>query len=62
MTSENLMQNRPKSTRETQIDQNLKRAYEDVLNEAVPDRLTQLLEQLKAQDRSPGKGRSGGDA
>lgn len=44
------MQKRRKSTLDAQIELNLKRAYEDVLNEKVPDRLTELLEQLKAQD------------
>lgn len=31
----------------TQIDENLKRVYEDALNEEVPDRFMALLEQLK---------------
>ncbi|ABV95566.1 hypothetical protein Dshi_3836 (plasmid) [Dinoroseobacter shibae DFL 12 = DSM 16493] len=59
MTQKDVMQKRRKSTLDAQIDQNLKRAYEDVLKEEVPDRLTQLLEQLKAQDA---KKKSGGDA
>lgn len=32
------------------IDANLKKVYESVLNEDVPDRFAQLLEQLKAGD------------
>lgn len=47
------MQKRRNSTLDAQIDENLKKAYSDVLNEQVPDRLTQLLEQLKAQDKAP---------
>ncbi|MEM6760927.1 MAG: NepR family anti-sigma factor [Pseudomonadota bacterium] len=35
---------------EDEIDQNLKRAYDAVANEAVPKRLTDLLAQLRAQD------------
>ena len=36
-----------------QIDENLKRIYDETLHEAIPDRLTQLLEQLrrKTSDR-----------
>lgn len=30
-----------------QIDENLKRIYDETLHEAIPDRLTQLLEQLR---------------
>lgn len=44
------MQKRRTSTMDAQINENLKKAYEDVLNEDVPDRLTQLLEKLKAGD------------
>lgn len=45
-----MMQKNRNSTLDAQIDENLKKAYEDVVNEQVPDRLTHLLEQLKAQD------------
>lgn len=42
----------PKKTRLTeQIDQNLKRVYDDVLNEQVPERFRQLLAQLKDKER-----------
>lgn len=62
MTQEDVMQKPRKSTNDAQIDANLKRAYEGVLNEEVPDRLTALLEQLKAQETgSKGSGTSGGD-
>ena len=33
---------------DTMIDANLKRVYESVLHEDVPDRFAQLLDQLKA--------------
>ncbi len=42
----------PKKTRVTeQIDENLKRVYEDLLKEQVPDRFKQLLDKLKEKDR-----------
>ena len=37
----------PKSKIRTQIDENLKRIYDETLKEEIPDRLTQLLEQLR---------------
>lgn len=52
------------------IDANLKRAFDDVLSEDVPDRFTNLLAQLRAADtqeagdeaevRSAGGARNGG--
>ena len=36
------------STVDQQIDENLRRAYDDVLNEEVPTRFLDLIEQLKA--------------
>jgi CRISPR/Cas system endoribonuclease Cas6 (RAMP superfamily) len=42
----------PKKSRLTeQIDENLKRVYEELLKEQVPDRFTQLLAQLKEKER-----------
>ena len=41
-----------KSIIEKQIDENLKRVYEQAVQEEIPDKLLQLLQQLKAQDRS----------
>ena len=40
----------PSSLRD-QIDQNLKRVYDEALGESVPDRFKQLLEQLREKDR-----------
>ncbi|GHC28399.1 MULTISPECIES: NepR family anti-sigma factor [Gemmobacter] len=46
------MNNAPrKSSLQQQIDENLKRVYEETLKEEVPDRFVQLLEQLKAKER-----------
>ena len=36
------------------IDQNLRRVYETVLNEDVPDRFTALLDQLRASEGGDG--------
>ena len=41
-----------------EIDRNLKRAYEDVLQQEVPDRFKELLAQLK---KTQGAAPSGGD-
>ena len=35
------------------IDENLKRVYEDMIEESVPDRFLNLLEQLKQQESAP---------
>ena len=37
------------------IDQNLKRVYQDALQEEVPDRFKQLLEQLRQKDADSGR-------
>lgn len=55
MTSEN-----NKQTDGDTIDENLKRVYDDMLNQDVPDRFKDLLAQLKAQD-SDAKKSPGGD-
>lgn len=39
-----------KSILEKQIDENLKRVYDRAVQEEIPDKLLQLLQQLKAQD------------
>ncbi len=43
-----------KPSREAQIDQSLKKVYEEVLQEELPDRLKDLLAKLKAQDDGSG--------
>ena len=51
MTGEN-----PKLRLKTQIDENLKRIYEDTLKEEVPERFKVLLEQLRKKAGSAGQG------
>ncbi|WP_375280485.1 NepR family anti-sigma factor [Pseudooctadecabacter sp.] len=41
------------------INANLKRVYDDMLNQEVPDRFKDLLKQLKSQDNSSGNADSG---
>jgi hypothetical protein len=38
-----------------QIEENLRRAYEDTLNEAIPDEMAQLLQKLKSQGEGASK-------
>lgn len=38
-----------------QIDENLRRIYREAAEEPVPDRFTQLLEQLRQQDQNSNK-------
>lgn len=42
-----MAENDPKSKVRRQINENLRRIYDETLNEQIPDRLTQLLEQLR---------------
>ncbi|MFX0545093.1 NepR family anti-sigma factor [Roseovarius sp. S1116L3] len=42
----------PKSPKRNQIDDNLKRVYNEMLEEDVPDRFEELLRQLREQDKS----------
>lgn len=44
-----------------QINDNLKRVYDDVLNEAVPDRFLELIAQLKQSDTSRRPEKADGD-
>ncbi len=39
----------PKSAIRAQIEENLKRIYDETLQEQIPDRLTELLAQLRAK-------------
>lgn len=47
-----MKQDRKLSSLEQEIEANLKRVYDDVANQDVPDRFTQLLEQLRQADKS----------
>ena len=42
-----MAENNPKSKVRRHIDENLRRIYDETLNEQIPDKLTQLLEQLR---------------
>ncbi len=45
----------PKSRIRDQIDENLKRVYDETLREEIPDALTALLEQLRKKAVDPDK-------
>ncbi|MEP2640688.1 NepR family anti-sigma factor [Roseobacter sp.] len=49
-----MAQSSAKQKRESVIDENLKRVYEEALDEGVPDRFRDLLDALKQQDASKG--------
>lgn len=51
--------NKDKSRHGQVIDDNLKRVYEDMLEEQVPDRFLDLLAQLKKQDSGDKDNRGG---
>ena len=46
----------PKAKLKAQIDENLKRIYDDTLKEEVPERFKLLLEQLRNKAGPEGKG------
>ena len=45
-----MVASRKKSTAQRQIDENLKRVYDDVLNEEVPDKFLDLIARLKSSE------------
>ena len=47
---EQMAQERDKAGLQQQIDENLKRVYEEALVQEVPDRFAQLLAQLREKD------------
>ncbi len=49
-TKTDMAENPPKSSLRKDIDENLKRVFQDALQEEVPDRFKQLLEQLRAKE------------
>lgn len=51
------MKNANKNARDQEIDENLRRVYDETLEEGIPDRFKVLLSQLKQQesDRSGDK-------
>ena len=50
-------ENAPEPRVSKQIDENLKRVYQEIVGDDVPDRFRALLDQLKSQD---GAGSQGG--
>ena len=50
-----IVQANKKPDREAVIDENLKRVFEETLDEGIPDRFKDLLSQLKKQDQEQGK-------
>jgi len=51
--------NNSRSKIRDQIDENLKRIYDETLNEQIPDRLNQLLQQLKQKAEGADDDRGG---
>lgn len=58
-----MTQNSNTSRTQREIDENLKRAYDDMIKQKVPDRFTDLLAQLKNAEasRTDGETRGGND-
>jgi hypothetical protein len=50
---EQMTEDPKKSRLKQQIDDNLKRVYDDALNAEVPDRFKTLLEELKKREAKP---------
>lgn len=56
------MTNKSRNTKvDQQIDENLRRVYAEAAQEPVPDRFTQLLDQLRQQEK-PKDAEEGGEA
>ncbi|MEO1549983.1 MAG: NepR family anti-sigma factor [Pseudomonadota bacterium] len=51
---------KPKSSVEQQIDENLKRVYNAAMEDKVPDKFLDLLSQLKAKETANKKDRTDG--
>lgn len=47
-----MKQNKPDKNVQRQIDENLRRVFQDKVEEALPDRFHKLLQQLKEQDQA----------
>ena len=47
-----MTENNQKSKLEAEIDQNLRKVYDDVANEPLPARFADLLDQLRTQDKA----------
>lgn len=42
-----------------EIDHNLRRAYEELVNEELPDRFKELVQKLKSESQPSGRGEDG---
>ena len=49
------MQSCQNDERERFIDENLRRGYDETMEEGIPDKFKDLLNQLKEQDKNAGK-------
>ena len=49
------MQSGQSDERERFIDENLRRVYDETMEEGIPDKFKDLLNQLKEQDKNAGK-------
>jgi hypothetical protein len=56
-----MAKNRRTSTLDQQIDANLRRVYSETLKQPIPDRFTQLLEELRQQQQEKSDPPSGED-
>ncbi len=54
-----MKQDRKISSLEQEIEANLKRAYDDVASQEVPDRFTQLLNQLRDAEKASTESKNG---
>ncbi len=54
--SRQVMTDKSSDKRAVQIDENLKRVYQEALQEELPDRFMDLLNQLKAKDSNTTEG------
>ena len=55
-----MARDKDQSSEDDVINANLKRVYDDILQQDVPDRFKDLLSQLKAQDPADENGADGG--
>ena len=55
-----MARDKDQSSEDDVINANLKRVYDDILQQDVPDRFKDLLSQLKAQDPADENGTDGG--
>ncbi|MEM9966967.1 MAG: NepR family anti-sigma factor [Pseudomonadota bacterium] len=50
------MSNKPKKDQARVIDENLRKVFDATLEEGIPDRFKALLDQLRQQETSQGRG------